>query len=473
MKHQGILCISKGLIRPHNASFLLLLRWIDATVVFLVLSLLCGLFGVEFARDYKVAGTIAALLLVICMEFVDVYRPWRGARLYAEARAIFLAWSIVAIVLLALSWSLKTTFLYSRLTIGWWLIAAPMAIIAVHLIIRFFLRLLRRRGRNSRTAVVVGAGDLAIKISERIADSTWTGIRLYGFFDDDARKKGKIICGAEVWGPLKDVASYVQQHSIDYVYIALPMRSEKQMLEVFDSLQDTTASVFMVPDVFVFEMLHARLQDIAGIPVISLCETPLTGPFGLLKKLEDMVLATIILIIIAPLMAIIAVGVKITSPGPIIFKQRRYGLNGEQIKVYKFRTMSICEDGDCICQAKKGDSRVTPFGAFLRRTSFDELPQFINVLQGRMSVVGPRPHALSHNEEYRKLIKGYMLRHKVKPGITGLAQVNGWRGETDTLNKMEKRVEFDMNYIRDWSILLDLKIVYKTIFVVFIGRNAY
>ena len=274
-------------------------------------------------------------------------------------------------------------------------------------------------------------------------------------------------------GPLKDVTSYVQDHFIDYVYIALPMRSEKQMLEVFDSLQDTTASVFMVPDIFVFEMLHSRFQDIAGIPVISLCETPLTGPFGLLKKIEDMVLATVILVLVAPLMLIIAVGVKISSPGPVIFKQRRYGLNGEEIKVYKFRSMSVCEDEGCICQAKRGDSRVTPFGAFLRRTSLDELPQFINVLQGRMCVFGPRPHALSHNEEYRKLIKGYMWRHKVKPGITGLAQVEGWRGETDTLNKMEKRVEFDMNYIRDWSIMLDLKIVLRTIISGFIDKNAY
>jgi len=446
---------------------------VDAAVAFAVIYLLCWFFNLPFTRNYVVAGTLAALLLIICMEFVDVYRPWRGARLYSEARAIFLAWTPVVIALLTLSWTLKITDTYSRLAVGCWFVLAPLAVIALHMAARFILRLLRRNGRNSRTAVIAGAGDLGRKLSERISDSTWTGIRIHGFFDDDPHKQGKIINGVEVLGSLKKLVSYVQENQIDFVYITLPLRSENKMRSLFDELQDTTASVYMVPDIFVFEMLNARFQDIAGMPVISLCETPLTGPFGLFKKIEDMVLAIVILTLVSPLMLLIAVGVKISSPGPVIFKQRRYGLNGDEIKVYKFRSMTVCEDGDQICQAQKGDNRVTPFGAFLRRTSLDELPQFINVLQGRMSVVGPRPHALAHNEEYRKLIKGYMLRHKVKPGITGLAQVNGWRGETDTLGKVEKRVEFDMIYIRDWSILLDLKIIMQTVIYGFINKNAY
>ncbi|MGH8496333.1 MAG: exopolysaccharide biosynthesis polyprenyl glycosylphosphotransferase, partial [Gammaproteobacteria bacterium] len=214
-------------------------------------------------------------------------------------------------------------------------------------------------------------------------------------------------------------------------------------------------------------------DDIHGIPVVALCETPFVGFDGLVKRLSDIVITSFILLLTAPLMLAIAIGIKMTSPGPAIFKQRRYGLDGEEIKVYKFRTMYVTEDADHVPQARRDDPRVTPFGAFLRRYSLDELPQFINVLQGRMSVVGPRPHAIAHNETYRKLIKGYMVRHKVTPGITGLAQVNGLRGETDTVESMKARVEYDLNYLRYWSLGLDVKIILKTVTILFGDKNAY
>jgi putative colanic acid biosynthesis UDP-glucose lipid carrier transferase len=238
-------------------------------------------------------------------------------------------------------------------------------------------------------------------------------------------------------------------------------------------LADSAASVYLVPDIFTFQLLNARTEQIDGLPVIALRETPFYGVEGWVKRAEDMALASIILLLVAPLMAAIAVGVKLSSPGPVLFKQRRYGLDGQPIRVYKFRTMSVCEDGDQVTQAGRADARVTRFGSFLRRTSLDELPQFYNVLQGRMSIVGPRPHAVAHNEQYRRLIKGYMLRHKVRPGITGLAQVRGLRGETDTLDKMEKRVECDLSYIQSWSLQLDLKIIARTIVNGFRGENAY
>jgi putative colanic acid biosynthesis UDP-glucose lipid carrier transferase len=203
------------------------------------------------------------------------------------------------------------------------------------------------------------------------------------------------------------------------------------------------------------------------------CETPFYGVNGLIKRASDIVLAATILLLISPLMAGIAIGVKLSSPGPVLFNQRRYGLDGREIVIYKFRTMRVLEDGDVITQATRDDPRVTRFGAFLRQYSLDELPQFINVLQGRMSVVGPRPHAVAHNEMYRKLIRGYMIRHKAKPGITGLAQVNGLRGETDTLEKMRARIECDLAYLRNWSLLLDMKIVLKTVSVVLGRQNAY
>ena len=209
------------------------------------------------------------------------------------------------------------------------------------------------------------------------------------------------------------------------------------------------------------------------MPVIAVCETPFQGSSGILKRASDVLLASLILFSVIPLMIVIAIAVKLTSPGPVIFKQRRYGLNGEPIIIYKFRSMTVCEDGDHVTQAKRNDSRITRIGAFLRRTSLDELPQFVNVLQGRMSIVGPRPHATAHNELYRTQIKGYMLRHIVKPGITGLAQVSGCRGETDTLDKMEMRIQYDLEYLRTWSLWLDLKIILRTFKVAFFTHDAY
>jgi putative colanic acid biosynthesis UDP-glucose lipid carrier transferase len=210
-----------------------------------------------------------------------------------------------------------------------------------------------------------------------------------------------------------------------------------------------------------------------GLPVYSIYETPFAGPNDWVKRAEDIILGLAIIILILPLLLIIAIGVKFSAPGPIIFQQRRYGIHGDEIWVWKFRSMTVCEDGPSIPQACKNDPRVTKFGSFLRKTSMDEFPQFLNVLKGDMSIVGPRPHAIAHNEYYRKLVPGYMLRHKVKPGITGWAQVNGWRGETDTLNKMEKRVEYDLDYIRNWTLWLDLRIIFLTIFKGIVGKNAY
>jgi putative colanic acid biosynthesis UDP-glucose lipid carrier transferase len=251
------------------------------------------------------------------------------------------------------------------------------------------------------------------------------------------------------------------------------MASQPRIVRLLDELRDTTASVYFAPDIFTFDLIQARVDEVAGIPVVAVCETPFYGLSGMLKRASDIVLAGIILLLILPLMAAIAVGVKMGSPGPVLFKQRRYGLDGEEIVVYKFRSMTVSEDGAVVTQARKNDKRVTPFGAFLRKSSLDELPQFINVLQGRMSIVGPRPHAVAHNEQYRKRIKGYMLRHKVKPGITGWAQVNGLRGETETLDKMQARVAHDIDYLRNWSLMFDLMIIAKTVLVVFRDRNAY
>jgi putative colanic acid biosynthesis UDP-glucose lipid carrier transferase len=300
------------------------------------------------------------------------------------------------------------------------------------------------------------------------------GMHYIGYFDDRAFERAtEQSSDQKPLGNFDKLIEDAHRGKIDYVYITLPMNAESRIVKLVEALGDTTASVYLVPNFFIFDLMKAHMTEINGIPLLSLHETPFSGVDGWLKRFEDIVLGTFILLLITLPMLAIALGVKMTSPGPVIFRQRRYGLNGKIVEVWKFRSMNCSEDGETIRQASKCDGRITPFGAFLRRTSLDELPQFINVLQGAMSIVGPRPHAVVHNEQYRKLIRGYMLRHKVRPGITGLAQVNGWRGETDTLEKMQMRVKHDLDYIQNWSVLLDLKIIILTIFKGFSNPNAY
>jgi putative colanic acid biosynthesis UDP-glucose lipid carrier transferase len=321
--------------------------------------------------------------------------------------------------------------------------------------------------------VIAGANDLGRRLAERLREDPLLGVRVAGYFDDRASGRLQGLAAEENLGSLEQLADYARAHRVDVIYIALPMASQPRILRLLEDLRDTTMSIYFVPDIFVSDLIQARVDSVGGLPVVAVCETPFHGLNGLVKKISDVVLAAAILAAISPLMIAIAIGVKLSSPGPVLFKQRRYGVDGRKIVVYKFRSMTVAEDGDVVTQATRNDSRVTRFGAFLRKSSLDELPQFINVLQGRMSVVGPRPHAIAHNELYRKLIRGYMIRHKVKPGITGFAQVNGFRGETDTVEKMKARVEYDLEYLRNWSLLLDLQIVLKTAIVVLKRSNAY
>jgi putative colanic acid biosynthesis UDP-glucose lipid carrier transferase len=338
---------------------------------------------------------------------------------------------------------------------------------------RTVVRRREARPESRRTAVIVGASALGVKVARAIQGGDSAGVVFVGFFDD--RNDGRIDAEArtQVLGTLSEVAAWTTEHGVREVYNTLPLGSQPRIVELLEQLQGTTASLFFVPDVFGISIIQGRLQDMNGVPVVGICETPFTGTNELVKRISDLVIASIIVVLISPLLLAIAIGVKLSSPGPVLFRQRRNGLDGHEIVVYKFRSMRTMEDGPVVRQATRNDPRVTPFGAFLRRTSLDELPQFFNVLQGTMSIVGPRPHAVTHNKEYRQIIKAYMVRHKVKPGITGWAQVNGQRGETDTVEKMRTRVEYDLEYLRNWSLALDLKIIAATVRVLFFDRHAY
>ncbi len=349
------------------------------------------------------------------------------------------------------------------------------------------LRRLRADPARRRRAIVVGAGPLAARVSSALRHEAARGVDLVAFFDDRDDARLDPAAAARRRGRLRDVAGFVRREGVHEVYVALPLTSgaeaagapsrrgapASRMTELLQALQGTTASVFHVPDILGLTVVQGRLQDVGGVPVVGLCESPFTGVNALVKRAEDLVLASLILVLIAPLLAAVALGVKLSSPGPVIFRQRRHGLDGREIVVWKFRSMRALDDGPVVHQATRDDPRVTRFGAFIRRTSLDELPQFFNVLQGRMSIVGPRPHALAHTEQYRALIGPYMVRHKVKPGITGWAQVNGLRGETDTVDKMRARVEHDLEYLHRWSLTLDLRIVARTVALMLFDRQAY
>jgi putative colanic acid biosynthesis UDP-glucose lipid carrier transferase len=354
-----------------------------------------------------------------------------------------------------------------------WLWVAPTSQLAAHLLVRVSAPYVLSLQGEAPRAVIVGMNGQGIELARRLRMTPYARINLTGFFDDRDQLRLGDAQLFPLLGKLADLPHYVKEQGIQRIYLSLPMASQPRILQVLDELKDTTASIYFVPDMFVTDLIQGRSRLVCGMPVISVCETPFTGTNGILKRVSDIVLSLLILALISPILLVIAIAVKLGSPGPVIFKQRRYGLDGKEILVYKFRSMTVCEDGGTIRQAQKNDQRITRLGAFLRKTSLDELPQFVNVLQGRMSIVGPRPHAVAHNELYRTLIKGYMIRHKVKPGITGWAQVNGYRGETETLDKMQARIDYDLDYLRNWSLKLDLHIIVKTILVVFKDQAAY
>ncbi len=469
--------LRQGIFNQHRWLISRIQRLLDGAVVISLLFFLCWFHGVIFQREFLVLGIVTFLLMLVVFQGAQLYRPWRGANLMGLVRQVFVAWTLVAAILVTLGFATKTSAIFSRKVVVSWMLLTPLILVGLRLKVYMGLHWARERGLNSRTVVIAGAGELGKQLAKNVVETPWLGMRLFGFFDDllmgekiELQPGGR---GYPVLGDLDDMVPFVRDHKIDMVYIALPLRAQDRFRQVVDALKDTTASVYFAPDLFAYSLLQASLTDLRGIPLVSLWETPFYGINGWLKRVEDLVLASLILLAVSPLMLVIALGVKLSSPGPVIFKQRRYGLDGEEIVVYKFRTMRVLQDGPEVPQATREDPRVTRFGAFLRRSSLDELPQFINVLKGTMSIVGPRPHAVAHNEYYRQRIPAYMLRHKVRPGLTGWAQVNGWRGETETMEKMEKRIEYDLDYLRRWSLWLDLKIIILTMFRGFRDTHAY
>ncbi|MGH8140713.1 MAG: undecaprenyl-phosphate glucose phosphotransferase [Steroidobacteraceae bacterium] len=434
--------------------------------------------------DVELNAHFMLLLMLVMVLGAALLQPERGLmpELIGGRRQLILRiagrWLVLLFMLLALGYATKSSGEFSRKMVFTWAVTTPGILMGVALLMREALKQLLSDPQSARRAIFVGYNDISVSLAQRVERNSSAALTVAGFFDDRApHRLGSQTPTQDnpvlLKGGLRDIVGYVQQHAIDVIFVALPVSHLSRVQRLLDDLRDTTVSVYYVPMVFPFDSIQGGTSEFLGVPLIALCETPFHGYRGVSKRLTDLVLASAILIPAAPLMLFIALLVRFTSPGPVIFKQRRYGLDGQEIIVYKFRTMTVTEDGASIRQATQTDSRITPLGRMLRRTSIDELPQLLNVLQGRMSLVGPRPHAVAHNELYRKLIKGYMVRHKVAPGMTGLAQVHGMRGETQTLEQMEARLKYDLEYLRNWSPLLDLKILAKTVLIVARGDKAY
>jgi len=431
------------------------------------------MFGSRFDPRSSGIVVVAVVCLVLVQPPREVTAQLTSPRVSAVVDVIF-RWFLILALLLGIAYVTKSPLqAYPRRVFLTWAVVTPLVLILTTLSMQEFMRRFLMNAFDTRTAIIAGYNNSSVELARRLKKNPGMRLDVAGFFDDRSSDRLGMEPDTALVGPLAELGAYVKEHRTDVIFIALPIRHVKRVMNLLDDLRDTTASIYYVPDIFVFDLIQARSGEIQGIPVVAMCETPFYGYRGVAKRLTDIVLSVVILLLLLPLLAIVALMVKWSSPGPIIFKQRRYGLDGREIAVYKFRTMHVTEDGAQIRQASKTDHRITRIGAALRRSSLDELPQLINVLQGRMSLVGPRPHAVAHNEEYRKLIKGYMVRHKVLPGITGLAQVNGCRGETSQLEEMEARVHFDLDYLRHWSPMLDIKIILLTVVKVFRDDKAY
>ncbi|WP_434677267.1 undecaprenyl-phosphate glucose phosphotransferase [Pseudomonas sp. R1-18] len=464
----------RGILHAHQSALSVAHRLLDLAVIVLI-----G-YWQSWQSPLTSAETWFQIILAVLVfhwvgEYHQLYGSWRGERITRELTKVFNYWALTFVLLLSVNYLvLNQEQLPDNGQMTWF--ALVLAVLCGYrMLIRQLLHSLRRHGFNTRRVAIVGTGQVGARLAQSISSAPWMGLDLLGFYDTDPQQMDLDAAGQRipVLGDLQQLVIDAREGRIDKVYITLAFSAEPHLRELITGLSDTTASVYLIPDVFMFELLHARSESINGLASISIFDSPMDGAWSLVKRAEDIVLSSIILLLIAVPLVLIAIAIKLTSPGPVLFRQRRYGLDGRPIEVWKFRSMTVQENGAEVRQATRNDARVTPLGSFLRRTSLDELPQFFNVLRGEMSIVGPRPHAVAHNEQYRKQVSGYMLRHKVKPGITGWAQINGWRGETDTLDKMRKRVEFDLEYIEHWSIWLDLKIILLTLFKGFLNKNAF
>ncbi len=448
-----------------------LITLLDLVIIPLVLCLIVSLGAVPWQQQYTWWLLIGMITFQSVMQFNQFSHVKNFTFVTPKIHSILWSWLCGLLLLFAIN-QVQPLILPEHTTYFWlWATTTPILMLGWQRVLHKIILLLQNNHSNRLRIAIVGANKLGYHLRDTLLKNNPSNDSFVGFFDDDLN--GEFEKDTQLCGNLQQLVQEAKQGTVNTIYIALPLKLEQKIEALALQLADTTTSVYFIPDLFALDLLRPTLYYIGELPVVSIYDSPFSGVTSFIKRLFDIVVGSMILLIILIPLVLIAVSIKLNSSGPVLFKQRRYGLNGKEIIVWKFRSMTVCEDGATINQATKNDPRVTKLGSFLRKTSLDELPQFINVLQGQMSIVGPRPHAVAHNEWYRSQIQGYMLRHKVKPGITGLAQISGYRGETDTLDKMEGRIRYDLLYIQNWSLWLDVKIILLTIYKGFMSAGAY
>ena len=474
--------IEKEFFFPRSTKIAILLPILDLVIIFLFLALITKLYDNSWNDQYAISGLIACFSFIFIGNYIGLYDKFLKPPTRRYRVNIFFCWSLAFLLTVSLSFIRKNTAEHSRviLIIWWW--GSFLGVILVHFVWHQIINFLQKKGRYKVNIALAGDPKTAYHIIRKIDENKQYGINIPGIYQENncnelhkhaCAKKNNAHNYVAALGGYDRILEDAQNGVFDILFITLPLNEENRIKKILTALRDTTVSIYIVPDSFVFDLMHGTMMSFNNIPIIEIFDSPFYGVNSYIKRVEDLLLTCIIAPFIIPLMIIVSIAIKLTSKGPVFFRQKRYGLDGKVITIFKFRSMKVCEDGDKIVQAKKNDYRMTVIGSFLRRTSLDELPQFINVLFGQLSVIGPRPHAVAHNEMYRKIIDGYMMRHKVKPGITGWAQVNGYRGETRDIELMRKRVHFDIEYIKDWSIIFDVQIIFRTIWVIITGINAY
>lgn len=433
--------------------------------------------SLDLSSARLVVMATALVLTYVVFTTAGVYRTKRWPMLHQVLGRLTVAWGVVILVVVLVAFLTKIAFDVSRVWFTLSAVSTYLALVSFRLVQRYIFFNSIKRGEYIQAVVIVGINELMRSTLKRVSEHPWEGYKIVGVFGDrsdaDDRLSGDLYAGV-----ISDLLGYIESARlagtpVSQVWIVLPLSCENQIRQISEELRASSVDICLIPDTFGMQLLTGSLTNVAELTVVNFTDIQLRGTAELFKRLFDRLMSTLALVIFSPILLTIAIAIKLDSKGPILFSQRRYGMDGLEFDVWKFRSMSVQADGAKVLQATRNDARVTRVGAFLRRHSLDELPQFFNVLQGSMSIVGPRPHAVSHNEEYRHKIDGYMMRHKIKPGITGWAQINGWRGETDTLEKMEQRVLFDLEYIRNWSAWLDAKIILLTVVRVFSGKDVY
>ena len=466
-----------GWLRLSPARVRIVVRLLDVALIVGGAAMAAGLVGLDHENQALFWFAVACSVLVSLDLFAaaGLYRPRDLGKLRRQMRRVVVAWSAVQALLILLALvSGSTQALPATFFLAWWS-AGLAALLALHLAAALLVRRGQRSGWLATRLVLVGAGPQAAQLIGKLRKLD-PGVVILGLFDDRRSRVPAAVEGCPVLGTLDDLSRYASTHVIDQIVITLPQQAAGRRLACYEKLRHLPVDVRLSPDMPGLELEGRGMAELAGIPMLRVFDRPLTGWAWVIKGVEDRVLAAMGLLLAAPVMLGVALLIRLTSPGPVFYRQLRYGFDNREIAVLKFRTMHVdrCDgDGTDTQPAQRGDPRVTPIGRILRRTSLDELPQFINVLLGQMSIVGPRPHAVAHHERFANLIDGYLSRHRVKPGITGWAQIHGLRGEAESLARMQERVRYDLHYIENWSLLLDLRIILRTLLVGFSHPNAY